>query len=398
MYKSEITAVFLAAILFTGALTAAIPSFTGDAEAETSPDQKAIKDKEGKGQSQEKVTSNDQKLKAMKLFFTSQDSYSNSDASSVKDNYGYTAAGSEASSDEKKDSNSDASSVKENYGYTAAGSDTSSDEKKDSDSDSDTSSDEKKDSNSDASSVKDNYGYTAAGSEASSDEKDSDSKETVYYDESSYGQVFTKPSFGTDNGNDYDKKILKKIVVVCPDGSKLSFNENNGIMTGGLNYEENGLIDNVIEKVCPAIDSCEECFDWLLNFADNRNEALAIVNTVIGTLNEQNPVGQPELLPVSFSANGYEGSNIWEIGEFFNGLLEDRTNQGEAISSLRNTIQESVDTKEVTPFVGSMAIDIIECIAELEGIDIPLTPTNGNNNPNEALGIPLTSVSSGTVR
>jgi hypothetical protein len=317
-------------ILFTGALTAAIPSFTGDAEAETSPDQKAIKDKEGKGQSQEKVTSNDQKLKAMKLFFTSQDSYSNSDASSVKDNYGYTAAGSEASSDEKKDS---------------------------------------------------------------------DSKETVYYDESSsYGQVFTKPSFGTDNGNDYDKKILKKIVVVCPDGSKLSFNENNGIMTGGLNYEENGLIDNVIEKVCPAIDSCEECFDWLLNFADNRNEALAIVNTVIGTLNEQNPVGQPELLPVSFSANGYEGSNIWEIGEFFNGLLEDRTNQGEAISSLRNTIQESVDTKEVTPFVGSMAIDIIECIAELEGIDIPLTPTNGNNNPNEALGIPLTSVSSGTVR
>jgi hypothetical protein len=293
----------------------------------------------------------------MKLFFTSQDSYSNSDASSVKDNYGYTAAGSEASSDEKKDSNSDASSVKENYGYTAAGSEASSDEK-----------------------------------------KDSDSKETVYYDESSYGQVFTKPSFGTDNGNDYDKKILKKIVVVCPDGSKLSFNENNGIMTGGLNYEENGLIDNVIEKVCPAIDSCEECFDWLLNFADNRNEALAIVNTVIGTLNEQNPVGQPELLPVSFSANGYEGSNIWEIGEFFNGLLEDRTNQGEAISSLRNTIQESVDTKEVTPFVGSMAIDIIECIAELEGIDIPLTPTNGNNNPNEALGIPLTSVSSGTVR
>jgi hypothetical protein len=303
-------------ILFTGALTAAIPSFIGDAEA----------------------------------------------------------TGSDTSSDEKKDSDSDSdtSSVKENYGYAATGSDTSSDEKKDSGSDSDTSSDEK---------------------------KESDSKETVYYDgSSSYGQVFTKPSYGTDYGNDYDKKILEKIIVVCPDGSKLRFNEDNGIMTGVLNNKENGFIDNVIEKVCPAIDSCEECFDWLLNFVDNRNEAISIVNTVIGTLNERNPSGEQDLLPVRFSTNGYEGSNIWEIGEFLNGLLEDRTNQGQAISSLISTIQESVDTKEVTPIVGSMAIDIIECIAELEGIDIPLTPTNGNNNPNEALGIPLTSVSSGTVR
>jgi hypothetical protein len=79
-------------------------------------------------------------------------------------------------------------------------------------------------------------------------------------------------------------------------------------------------------------------------------------------------------------------------------LLEDRTNQGQAISALTSTIQESVDTKEVTPIVGSLAIDVIECIAKLEGIAIPLTPTNGNNNPNQATAIPLTSVSSGTVR
>ena len=44
MYKSEITAVFLAAILFTGALTAAIPSFIGNAEA--SGDKKDKKDKD----------------------------------------------------------------------------------------------------------------------------------------------------------------------------------------------------------------------------------------------------------------------------------------------------------------------------------------------------------------
>jgi hypothetical protein len=472
MYKSEITAVFLAAILFTGALTAAIPSLTVDAEAETSTDQREIKDKEGKGESQEQVTANDQKLNAMKLYFTSQDIYTDSDTSSVKDNYGYAAGSeassdkqkdsdsdsdtssdgkkdsdsdsdtssdekkdsdsdSEASSDEKKDSDSDTSSVKDNYGYAAGSdtssdgkkdsdsdSDTSSDEKKDSDSDSDTSSDEKKDSDSDTSSVKDNYGY-AAGSEASSDEKkDSDSDtssvkdnygyaagseassdEKGYYSgSSSYGQVFTKPSSSTDYGNDYDKKILKKIIVVCPDGSKLPFNGNNGIVTGGLNDGENRFIDNVLEQVCPAIDSCEECFDWLLNFADNRTEAVAIVNTVIETLNEQNSIDQPDLLPLDFRANGYEGSNLWEISKFFNGLLEDRTNQGQAISALISTIQESVDTKEVTPIVGSLAIDVIECIAKLEGIGIPLTPTNGNNNPNQAPAIPLTSVSSGTVR
>ena len=321
MYKSEITAVFLAAILFTGAITAAIPSFTEDVEAETSTDQREIKDKEGKGESQEQVTSNDQMLKAMKLYFTSQDSLSDSDTSSVKDNYG-NAAGSEASSDEK--------------------------------------------------------GY--------------------YSGSSSYGQVFIHPSYGTDYGNDYDKKILKKIIVVCPDGSELSFNGDNGIMTGGLHEGENRFIDNVFEKVCPAIDSCEECFDWILNFADNRTEAVAIVNTVIETLNEQNSIEQPDLLPVDFRADGYEGSNIWEISKFFNRLLEDRTNQGQAISALRSTIQESVDTQEVTPIVGSLAIDVIECIAKLEGIAIPLTQTNGNNNPNQASVIPLTSVSSGTVR
>jgi hypothetical protein len=172
-----------------------------------------------------------------------------------------------------------------------------------------------------------------------------------------------------------------------------------GVVTGG---EENGFIDNVIEGVCPAIDSCEECFEWILNFADNRTESVAIVNTVIDALNDQTPTGQPDLDAVEVDADGYEGPNLWEICEFFNGLLEDSINQGQAISALRSsiqeTIQQAVDARDVTPIVGSLAIDIIECIAELEGIEIPLTPTNGNNNQNQALGIPLTSSSSGTIR
>ena len=337
MHNSKIIAVFLAAILFTGALTAAIPSFMVYAEA--SNDKNYIKDKDVDGEDVDSKPSDNEEEK---------DGYADSKPSDDKGEIKY------------KDINQDkyASYNKSYQGYNQK-----------------------------------SYGN-----------QDTYSKEKGYYDDSSsYGQVYTKPSYGTDYGNDYDKKIIKKIIVVCPDGSKVPVDRDNSIMTGVVTGgEENGFIDNVIEEVCPAIDSCEECFEWILNFADNRTESVAIVNTVIDALNDQTPTGQPDLDAVEVDADGYEGPSLWEICDFFNGLLEDSINQGQAISSLRSTIQESlqeaVDSGDVTPIVHSLAIDIIECIAELEGIELPLTPTTGNNNQNQALGIPLTSSSSGTIR
>jgi hypothetical protein len=326
----------LAAILFTGALTAAIPYFMVDAEA--SNDKDYIKDKDVDGE-----------------------------------DFNSTPSG-----DEEKDGNADS---------------TPSDDKGEI---------EYKDVDGDKYSSY-NQPYQDY-NQKSIENQDTYSKEKGSYDDySSYGQVYTKPSYGTDYGIDYDKKIIKKIIVVCPDGSKVPVDRDNSIMTGIVTGgEENGFIDNVIEEVCPAIDSCEECFEWILNFADNRTESVAIVNTVIDALNDQTPTGQPNLDAVEVDADGYQGPNLWEICEFFNGLVEDSINQGQAISALRSTIQEtiqqSVDAGEVTPIVGSLAIDIIECIAELEGIEIPLTPTNGNNNQNQALGIPLSPVGSGTIR
>jgi hypothetical protein len=403
MHNSKIITVLLAAILFTGALTAAIPSFMVNAEA--SNDKNYIKDKDVDGEDVDSEASSDEE----------KDNNVDSEASSdeEKDNN----VDSEASSDKEKNNNvdSEASNYKKDNNVDSEASNYKKDNnvdseasnyKKDNNVDSEASSDQReikyKDINQDkyASYSKSYQDYN----QKSIENQDTYSKEKGYYDDSSsYGQVYTKPSYGTDYGNDYDKKIIKKIIVVCPDGSKVPVDRDNSIMTGVVTGgEENGFIDNVIEEVCPAIDSCEECFEWILNFADNRTESVAIVNTVIDALNEQTPTGQPDLDVVEVDADGYEGPNLWEICEFFNGLVEDSINQGQAISALRSTIQEtiqqSVDAGEVTPIVGSLAIDIIECIAELEGIELPLTPTNGNNNQNQALEIPLTSSSSGTIR
>ena len=353
MHNSKIIAVFLAAILFTGALTAAIPSFMVYAEA--SNDKNYIKDKDADGEDVDSKPSDSEEEK---------DGYADSkpsDSEEEKDGYADSKPSDDKGEIKYKDINDD-----KNTSYNKSYQD---------------------------------YNQQSYGNQ------DTYSKEKGYYgDSSSYGQVYTKPSYGTDYGNDYDKKIIKKIIVVCPDGSKVPVDRDNNIMTGVVTGgEENGFIDNVIEEVCPAIDSCEECFEWILNFADNRTESVAIVNTVIDALNDQNPTGRPNLGAVEVDADGYEGPNLWEICEFFNGLLEGSINQGQAISALRSTIQETiqqaVDARDVTPIVGSLAIDIIECIAELEGIEIPLTPTNdNNNNQNPALGISLSPVGSGTIR
>ena len=350
MHNSNIIAVFLAAILFTGALTAAIPSFMVYAEA--SNDKNYIKDKDVDGEDAVSKPSDDEEEE--------------------KDGY----AVSKPSDDEEEE--------KDGYAVSKPSDDKGEIKYKDIAGDKYTSY---------------NKSYQDY-NQKPIENQDTYSKEKGYYgDPSSYGQVYTKPSYGSDYVNDYEKKIIKKIIVVCPDGSKVPVDRDNSIMTGVVTGgEENGFIDNVIEEVCPAIDSCEECFEWILNFADNRTESVAIVNTVIDALNDLTPTGQPDLDAVEVDADGYEGPNLWEICEFFNGLLEDSINQGQAISALRSTIQQAVDARDVTPIVGSLAIDIIECIAELEGIEIPLTPTNGNNNQNQALGIPLTSSSSGTIR
>jgi hypothetical protein len=234
--------------------------------------------------------------------------------------------------------------------------------------------------------------------QTSSGFQDTYPKETIYYNaSSSYAEPITNPSSGTNYVNDYDKKI----VVVCPDGSKLPV--HRVLTPSQIGVGERALIDNVIQKVCPAIDVCEECFEWHLNFANNREEAIAIVNTVIDALNKV-PIGHPYLDNVKIGAQGYEGANLWEISQFFNRLFEDDVNQKQALSALINNIKGAVDAKEVTPIIGLLAANIIECIVELEGIPISFTPpeeipisdnppTTGNNEQGQKYGVPLPTTS-----
>src|SRR5918999_768171 len=363
MHNSKIIAVFLAAILFTGALTAAIPSFMVYAEA--SNDKNYIKDKDVDGEDVDSKPSDNEEEK---------DGYADSKPSDNEEEKDGYADSKPSDNEEEKDGYADSKpsdNEEEKDGY-ADSKPSDNEEEKDGYADSKPSdNEEEKDGYADSKPSDDkgeikykdinqdkytSYNKSYQGyNQKSYGNKDTYSKEKGYYDDSSsYGQVYTKPSYGTDYGNDYDKKIIKKIIVVCPDGSKVPVDRDNSIMTGVVTGgEENGFIDNVIEEVCPAIDSCEECFEWILNFADNRTESVAIVNTVIDALNDQTPTGQPDLGAVEVDADGYEGPNLWEICEFFNGLLEDSINQGQAISSLRSTIQETiqqaVDERDVTP-------------------------------------------------
>jgi hypothetical protein len=234
--------------------------------------------------------------------------------------------------------------------------------------------------------------------QTSSGFQDTYPKEPIYYNaSSSFGEAITIPSSDTNYVNDYDKKI----VVVCPDGSKLPV--HRVLTPSPIGIGERALIDNVIQKVCPAIDVCEECFEWILNFANNREEAIAIVNTVIDALNKA-PIGHPYLDNVKIGAQGYEGANLWEISQFFNRLFEDDVNQKQALSALINNIKGAVDAKEVTPIVGLLATNIIECIVELEGIpisftppeEIPIsdnTPTTDNNEQGQKYGVPIPTTS-----
>jgi hypothetical protein len=107
---------------------------------------------------------------------------------------------------------------------------------------------------------------------------------------------------------------------------------------------------------------------------------------------------------VKIGAQGYEGANLWEISQFFNRLFEDDVNQKQAITALINNIKGAVNAEEVTPNVGLLATNIIECIVELEGIpisftppeEIPIsdnTPTTDNNEQGQKYGVPLTTTS-----
>jgi hypothetical protein len=380
MYKSEITAVFLAAILFTGALTAAIPSFMGNAEASgDKKDKYASSDYEKDYKYKEKYGYSDSKEKTSG---DKKDKYASSDYEKdykYKEKYGYSDPKETAYSDKKYG----------DYNYESSSYDKSSKMRDKYDKDD-------KDSHYDK--------YSRDYDKKSTEYKDAYSKGTGTYDKPySYGQVYTKPSYGSDYNDNYDKKIIKKIVVVSPDGSKIPIkDEENGYnnprgVSGGA---ENGFIDNVIERVCPAIDSCDECFDWLLNFVDNRTEAVEVVNTVIEALNNQTdsgPLGKPDLDTVEFGADGYEGPNLWEICDFFNSLLEDSTYQGNTIENLINYIEDAVETGDITAVVGALSIDIIECIAELEGIELPITPTTGNE-PNQQIETEIPSFTTETIR
>ena len=385
MYKSEITAVFLAAILFTGALTAAIPSFMGIAEA--SGDKKDKKDK-----------------------------YADSDDEreyKYKDKYGYSDS-KEKTSEYKKDKYADSGDPRD-YNYKLKYEYSDLNEKKTSDnkyrdynylSSSYDKSSEKRDKN-DYDHKDSRYDkYSRDHDKKTNEYKNSYSKGKGTYDESySYGQVYTKPSYGTDydNDNNYDKKIINKIIVVCPDGSKIPIREENSgyINPRGLSGgAENGFIDNVIEKVCPALDSCEECFGWLLNFADSRTEAISVLNVLVKALNDQNPggtSGKPNLEKVEFGANGYEGSNLWEICDFLNYLLEKSSNQGLIIDKIIKSIENAVKSKSETAIVGALSIEIIKCIAELEGIEYPLVSTIGSEN-NQQTETELPSFTTETIR
>src|SRR5829696_6742778 len=251
MHKSEIMAVFLAAILFTGALTAAIPSLMVDAEA--SNDNRYINYKDVD------VDTDDSEASSDKKDVDADDSEASSEKKDVD------ADDSEASSD-KKDVDADDSEV--------------SSEKKDVDADDSEVSSEKKDVDADDSEVSSEKGniknrdvdknssnnYNQDNEQISYQYQDKYPKENGYYDGSdSYGQVYTKPSYGSEYGNDYDKKIIKKIIVVCPNGVKVPVDIDNSVMTGSVHGgEENRFIDNIVESACPAIDSCEECYEWLL--------------------------------------------------------------------------------------------------------------------------------------
>ena len=346
MYKSEITAVFLAALLFTGVLTAVIPSFIEDAEAHTLDDLRSfIENADAKDMTD-----------LRKTIEASLDEEKNGDTKS------------EASTDEEKngDTKSEASTDLREIKYKDILGDQYSNYNK----------------------FNQDYNQKSSGSQNTS------SKETGFYNGSSTSEeTITKPSPGTNFSIDSDKKIL----VVCPDGSKLPV--HRVLYPSEIGVGERIFIDNVIQKICPAIDSCEECFEWLLNFADNRKEAVAIVNTVINALNKA-VIGSPYLDNVKIGVQGYEGPNLWEISQSFNRLFEDDVNQKQAISTLVNTIKKAVDEEEVTPIVGALALNIIECIAELEGIQISLTPTQGipiidntnknsNNEQSQKYGTPL---------
>src|SRR5215211_1314632 len=357
MHKSEIMAVFLAAILFTGALTAAIPSFMVDAEA-----------------------SNDNRYT----------NYKDVDVDVDADD-------SEASSDKKDVDADDSEASSEKKDVDADDSEASSDKKDVDTDDSEASSENGNIKNRDVDKNSSNN-YNQDNEQISYQYQDKYPKENGYYDGSdSYGQVYTKPSYGSEYGNDYDKKIIKKIIVVCPNGVKVPVDRDNSVMTGSVHGgEENRFIDNIVESACPAIDSCEECFKWLLNFADNRTESVAVVNTVINALNEQTPTTASDLETIDVGIDGYEGPNLWEICKFFNGLLENSTSratQGQIILALINSIENAVKAGEETPIVGSLAINIIECIDELEGID-----TNASSEQNSTVELPLLTTNAGTIR
>ena len=168
-------------------------------------------------------------------------------------------------------------------------------------------------------------------------------------------------------------------------------------MSGGA---ENGFIDNIIEKVCPAIDSCDECFDWLLNFADNRTQAVSVVNTVISALNEQNDdglQGKNDLELIQFGDKGYDGPSLWEICDFFNYLLEDKINQGQILEDLKTFIEQTGETQNIPEIVRDLSINIIDCIAELEGIE-PSTLSTTGNGLNQQIETEIPSFTTETIR
>src|SRR5829696_1665328 len=378
MHKSEIMAVFLAAILFTGALTAAIPSFMVDAEASNDNRYTNYKDVDVD------VDADDSEASSDKKDVDADDSEASSDKKDVD------ADDSEASSDKKDVDADDSEASNDNRYINYKDVDVNTD-------DSEASSEKGNIKNRDVDKNSSNN-YNQDNEQISYQYQDKYPKENGYYDGSdSYGQVYTKPSYGSEYGNDYDKKIIKKIIVVCPNGVKVPVDRDNSVMTGNVHGgEENRFIDNIVESACPAIDSCEECFKWLLNFADNRTESVAVVNTVINALNEQTPTTASDLETIDVGSDGYEGPNLWEICKFFNGLLENSTShatQGQIILALINSIENAVKAGEETPIVGSLAINIIECIDELEGID-----TNASSEQNSTVELPLLTTNAGTIR
>jgi hypothetical protein len=308
MHKSEITAVFLAAILFTGALTAAIPTFIGDAEASSDKRDKKDRDK-------------DRHYDEYKDYGYEDKKYGYED----KKDYGY---------EDKK------------YGY-----------------------EDKKD-----------YGYE-------------DKEPKKYYDKSSaYGQeYYKKPAYGTDYNYDNDKKVIKKIIIVCPDGSKVPVNGDSGdmqansFMNGGMN--SNGGENGLIKKFCPDVDNgllgCENCF---ANAASLVPEDIAVeaVNLIVSILDAEGEV----LEPVD-NVDGLTGSYFWQICEELARQLDNPGPGQDKADVLTEIISDVAETQETgaSEEATSVALYILLCIAEREGIEIdieepepetPEVPITGN--------------------